>query len=201
MYTQPKLYEKINRHPDTLTVFGKQLLDEGTCSAQTLEEIKAMVNRTLEADFQAAKTWEVHNPTQQSGLSTMSLIVHLHSRRRSSTTGSRPRSGQRGLFPFTPRHDVCLCVCPSVCQWSGFLSPRQRSRIRETGVEEARLREIGAKICTFPPSLQVHKQLQKIIQARLDTIVRGEGIDWGTAEALAFGTLLLEGNHVRLRCT
>ena len=62
MYTQPKLYEKINRHPDTLAVFGKQLLDEGTCSAQTLEEIKAMVNRTLEADFQAAKTWEVHNP-------------------------------------------------------------------------------------------------------------------------------------------
>ena len=96
---------------------------------------------------------------------------------------------------------VCVCVRLCVCQWSGFLSPRQRSRIRETGVEEARLREIGAKICTFPPSLQVHKQLQKIIQARLDTIVRGEGIDWGTAEALAFGTLLLEGNHVRLRCT
>ena len=87
-----------------------------------------------------------------------------------------------------------------VCQWSGFLSPRQRSRIRETGVDEARLKEIGTKICAFPPTLQVHKQLQKIIQARMDTIVRGEGIDWGTAEALAFGTLLLEGNHVRLRC-
>ena len=26
----------------------------------------------------------------------------------------------------------------------------------------------------------------------------GKGIDWATAEALAFGTLLLEGNHVRL---
>ena len=72
MYTQPKLYEKINRHPDTLTVFGKQLLDEGTCSAQTLEEIKAMVNRTLEADFQAAKTWEVHNSTQH----LLQWIVH-----------------------------------------------------------------------------------------------------------------------------
>lgn len=30
------------------------------------------------------------------------------------------------------------------------------------------------------------------------SIVDGEGVDWGTAEALAFGTLLLEGNHVRL---
>jgi 2-oxoglutarate dehydrogenase E1 component len=32
----------------------------------------------------------------------------------------------------------------------------------------------------------------------MDTIVKGAGIDWGTAEALAFGSLLLEGNHVRL---
>lgn len=30
------------------------------------------------------------------------------------------------------------------------------------------------------------------------SIEDGEGVDWGTAEALAFGTLLLEGNHVRL---
>eukprot|EP01036_Dinobryon_divergens_P028687 gene28687-37675_t len=147
MYTQPKLYERITKHPDTLSVYGKQLLDEGTCTAQTLEEIKTMVNATLEADFQAAKTWET---TKYDWLSS---------------------------------------------KWSGFLSPRQRSRIRETGVDEARLKEIGTKICAFPPTLQVHKQLQKIIQARMDTIVRGEGIDWGTAEALAFGTLLLEGNH------
>ena len=80
-----------------------------------------------------------------------------------------------------------------------WLRTRSGSRILETGVDEKRLREIGTKICAFPSSLLVHKQLQKIIQARLDTIVRGEGIDWGTAEALAFGTLLLEGNHVRLR--
>jgi 2-oxoglutarate dehydrogenase complex dehydrogenase (E1) component-like enzyme len=43
-----------------------------------------------------------------------------------------------------------------------------------------------------------HKQLQKILQARHDAIQDGKGIDWGTAEALAFGSLLLEGNHVRL---
>jgi 2-oxoglutarate dehydrogenase E1 component len=59
MYTQPKLYERITKHPDTLSVYAKQLLDEATCTAQTLEEIKTMVNATLEADFQAAKTWEV----------------------------------------------------------------------------------------------------------------------------------------------
>jgi 2-oxoglutarate dehydrogenase E1 component len=83
-------------------------------------------------------------------------------------------------------------------RWSGFLSPRQRSRIRETGVEKEKLREIGQKMCVIPSHIQVHKQLEKIIAARLDTIQKGEGIDWGTAEALAIGSLLMEGNHVRL---
>jgi len=83
-------------------------------------------------------------------------------------------------------------------KWSGFLSPRQRSRIRNTGVSVEKLREVGLKMSTLPKTLNVHKQLEKIFQARKDTIERGEGIDWGTAEGLAFGTLLLEGNHVRL---
>jgi len=83
-------------------------------------------------------------------------------------------------------------------KWSGFLSPRQRSRIRATGVEVNKLKYIGKVVSTFPPTLTVHKQLEKILSARNDTIEKGENIDWGTAEALAFGSLLLEGNHVRL---
>merc|ERR1719181_1246565 len=38
----------------------------------------------------------------------------------------------------------------------------------------------------------------KQVAAKKETIETGEGIDWGTAEALAFGGLLLEGTHVRL---
>lgn len=38
-------------------MYGKQLVEEGSCTKEALEEIKAMVNRTLEAEFQAAKTW------------------------------------------------------------------------------------------------------------------------------------------------
>jgi 2-oxoglutarate dehydrogenase E1 component len=51
-------------------------------------------------------------------------------------------------------------------------------------------------MCNPPADFKVHKQLERILAARKDTIVKGEGIDWGTAEALAFGTMLLEGNHV-----
>jgi 2-oxoglutarate dehydrogenase E1 component len=83
-------------------------------------------------------------------------------------------------------------------KWDGFKSPGQRSRVRETGIHADRLREIGAKIGSVPEGFVLHRQLEKILAARRKTVEEGKGIDWGTAEALAFGTLLLEGNHVRL---
>jgi len=83
-------------------------------------------------------------------------------------------------------------------RWKGFRTPRQQSRIQSTGFALEKLREIGVKTCSLPEDLNVHKQLQRIIGARMSSITSGEGIDWGTAEALAFGSLLMEGNHVRL---
>ena len=150
MYTQPQLYGKINKHPDTLKVYEKQLTADGTCSEKELADIRTMVMATLESEFAAAKDW------------------------------------------VTPKNDWLSS------RWSGFLSPRQRSRIRETGYDARQLRDIGLKMCSWPDTLHVHKQLEKIFAARRETIETGEGVDWGTAEALAFGTLLVEGNHVRL---
>jgi hypothetical protein len=41
-------------------------------------------------------------------------------------------------------------------------------------------------------------QVAKVFEGKQAMIASGNGIDWGTAESLAFGTLLLEGNHVRI---
>ena len=150
MYTQPQLYAKINKHPDTLKVYESHLVTDGTCSQKELDDIRASVMSTLESEFIAAKDW------------------------------------------VTPKNDWLSS------RWSGFLSPRQHARIRETGCNVDKLRDIGLKMCSWPANLHVHKQLEKIFAARRDTIEKGAGIDWGTAEALAFGTLLVEGNHIRL---
>jgi len=83
-------------------------------------------------------------------------------------------------------------------KWAGFLGWKQTSRIRPTGVSIELLKDIGIKSSTLPENLKVHKQLVRIFKARNDSIVSGVGIDWATAEALAFGSLLREGNHVRL---
>ncbi|KAK9823376.1 hypothetical protein WJX72_002327 [[Myrmecia] bisecta] len=82
--------------------------------------------------------------------------------------------------------------------WKGFMSPHQQARIRNTGVPMDFLKEVGMAITTLPPELTPHRQVKKVYDARRQVVESGEGVDWGFAEALAFGTLLSEGNHVRL---
>jgi len=83
-------------------------------------------------------------------------------------------------------------------RWEGFKSPQQLSRIYETGCEMDHLRQIGIKAGTVPEGFKLHRQMGKIFKARREMAEQGEGIDWGTAEAMAFGSLLIEGNHVRI---
>jgi 2-oxoglutarate dehydrogenase E1 component len=83
-------------------------------------------------------------------------------------------------------------------RWSGFKGPQQLSRVRPTGCDIDLLRRIGVQAGTVPEGFKLHRQMEKIFQARRTMAEQGEGIDWGTGEAMAFGSLLLEGNHVRI---
>jgi len=68
----------------------------------------------------------------------------------------------------------------------------------DTGVSLERLADIGTKLCQVPATFAVHKTVKRFLDNRLAAIESGEGIDWATGEALAFGTLLTEGHPVRL---
>jgi len=72
------------------------------------------------------------------------------------------------------------------------------SKPQLTGVPQKELRELGKELFTMPENFTPHPTIKKIYQARVKAMETGTGIDFGTAEALAFGTLLQEGNHVRL---
>jgi 2-oxoglutarate dehydrogenase E1 component len=67
-----------------------------------------------------------------------------------------------------------------------------------TGAPLAELREIGAKLTEVPQGFNVHKTILRFLENRRQMMETGEGIDWATAEALAFGTLVRGGNPVRL---
>lgn len=84
--------------------------------------------------------------------------------------------------------------------WEGFIQPGQANLARraDTGVDESTLRSVGKVLTEVPNGFNIHRTLARILDAKDQMITTGEGVDWATAEALAFGTLLSEGYHVRL---
>ena len=68
----------------------------------------------------------------------------------------------------------------------------------ETAVELDVLRRIGKTMTTPPDHMTLNSKLIRILKTRATNIEAGANIDWATAEHLAFGSLLLEGDTVRL---
>ncbi|XXQ30002.1 2-oxoglutarate dehydrogenase, mitochondrial [Plasmodiophora brassicae] len=82
--------------------------------------------------------------------------------------------------------------------WEGLKAPSQHSLRKMTGVDQGTLLSIGEKLCTTPEGFNVHRRLANILKNKESMFESQASFDWGTAEALAFGSLLLEKIHVRL---
>lgn len=86
--------------------------------------------------------------------------------------------------------------------WEDFKSPKELATEvlphLPTSVDESILKDIGNKISEAPEGFEIHRNLKRILNTRKKTVETGEGIDWATGEALAFGSLALEGYHVRV---
>jgi 2-oxoglutarate dehydrogenase complex dehydrogenase (E1) component-like enzyme len=67
-----------------------------------------------------------------------------------------------------------------------------------TGVALEKLNLISEKISSLPEDFKLHPKLIKFFEARKDFSSKDVKVDWAFAESLAFGSLLLEGNPVRL---
>ncbi|MEX0859740.1 MAG: 2-oxoglutarate dehydrogenase E1 component, partial [Cucumibacter sp.] len=68
----------------------------------------------------------------------------------------------------------------------------------KTGVDIATVADIGAKLALAPDGFNVHPTIRRFLDNRRKLIETGDGIDWALAEALALGTLVVEGHPVRL---
>jgi len=68
----------------------------------------------------------------------------------------------------------------------------------DTRVKQEILRYIAEKALQWPENFRPHPNVRKVYQARYEAVQKGQGLDWGTAEMLAYGSLLLENNPVRL---
>ena len=82
--------------------------------------------------------------------------------------------------------------------WSRYKPEKGKDKRGVTGADKDILFNISEKTNTIPTDVNIHKTIRKILEARKQTVKQGFGIDWSTAEALAFGSLLQEGYPVRL---
>ena len=84
--------------------------------------------------------------------------------------------------------------------WSGLSTPERESEWTDgdTSVAPDVLQRIGAAISTAPANFEVNSKIVRQLEAKRAAIESGEGVDWATGEALAFGSLLVEGHRVRL---
>ncbi|MEI6159302.1 MAG: 2-oxoglutarate dehydrogenase E1 component, partial [Roseococcus sp.] len=85
--------------------------------------------------------------------------------------------------------------------WTGLKavgSTEQVEQLHETAVSLDTLREVGSALCRVPADFNANSKIVRQLEAKKVAIETGEGLDWATGEALAFGTLLLEGHRVRL---
>ncbi|MFA7585117.1 MAG: 2-oxoglutarate dehydrogenase E1 component, partial [Novosphingobium sp.] len=86
-------------------------------------------------------------------------------------------------------------------RWSGFnkpVDPETARRNVATGIEGKLFDSLGRTLTTVPEGLTIHKTLARVLDAKREMFRSGEGFDWATGEALAYGSLVSEGYAVRL---
>lgn len=150
-FTQPLLYQAINKHERSERIFAQKLVSDGTAMQPELDHIRESQWKQYSEDFDAAKDYK------------------------------------------PPKDSEWVAT-----KWEGIRSPNSLAAIRPTGIDEGLLRRIGMRLCDVPDDVTVHRNLLRILKAKRERVEEGTGLDWGTAEALAFGSMLLEGTHVRI---
>ncbi len=151
-YTQPSMYQKIDKKPTVRRMYIDRLMALGQLTEQKAEEIVLSQRRILEEAFREVR--------------------------------------EKG------------CV-PGTYSMGGVWAPYRGGPDRETpkvptGVPRDRLIALSEKLLDFPPGFKPHPKVLPVLKQRHDRLVAGEPFDWGTAEALAYATILDEGYPVRL---
>ncbi|KAJ5693107.1 hypothetical protein N7462_002530 [Penicillium macrosclerotiorum] len=153
-FTQPKMYEQIEKKPPHLDLYVKKLAQEGIV---TQEEVGQM----------EGEVWNIMT--------------------KSLENSKNPESLEREYL---------------TAPWMGLKSPTEVKQeilpTRSTAITRDMVDAVASKLGIPDEPFQVHKSLKRILQKRQESLIGGQEIDWATAEALALGTLCLEGYHVRI---
>ncbi|WP_309662977.1 2-oxoglutarate dehydrogenase E1 component [Sphingomonas sp.] len=86
-------------------------------------------------------------------------------------------------------------------RWLGLGSPEEPvlgRRNTATAISDNEVATLGKILTQVPDGFHIHPTLQRILDAKTQMFASGDGVDWATGEALAFGSLVADGQGVRL---
>ncbi len=83
-------------------------------------------------------------------------------------------------------------------RWSHLDRNKEDYQRGQTAISTDTLKEVGRALSTAPEGFPIHKTVARLLESKQQMFETGEGFDWATAEALAFGSLMTEGYPVRL---
>ncbi len=106
---------------------------------------------------------------------------------------------RRGLDEGTPQTKNVLGLIGNkhTVDWTKYHDVDWFEEIR-SGVKPALLKDLAARVTTFPEGFTLHRQVQKIVDDRRKMAAGQLMVDWGFAETLAYASLLEEGYEIRL---
>jgi len=109
----------------------------------------------------------------------------------------------RAEFEKAQKNAVSFEKTPKMWQlpsyWNNFEGGRYKAEFDiDTGVSKEKLQEITAKLTTYPDGFAIHPKVKKLLEQRTAMGAGKNLVDYGMAEALAFGSLVMEGVPVRL---
>ncbi|CAD8094539.1 unnamed protein product [Paramecium sonneborni] len=149
-FTQPIMYEKIDKAPPVFIKYSEKLIAQGIVTKEQVDQLMKTHENNLELAYQKSRQMDYN------------------------------------LKDWQP------------VPWEMIKVPLLWGRIKDTGVPLNILKTLGEKINKIPNEFNAHPQIRKFYEERLSWIQKDQPIDFATAEALAFGTLLHEGFNIRL---
>ncbi len=120
--------------------------------------------------------------------------------------GEAPRLREEFTEHLQEEFDAATSYKPNEADWFGGrwaglnkpVDPETARRNVDSAIEKKLFDSLGRTLTSVPDDLTIHKTLGRVLKAKADMFESGEGFDWATAEALAFGSLVTEGFGVRL---
>lgn len=153
-FTQPLLYEAINRHPSVLQLYTDQLVGEGVVTENEAKRVHTKFQQKLEDELQQARRHEAPPPP--------------------------PEAFARQWRDYRRAHAQDFEQSP------------------ETGVGLRRLNRIADALVSIPEEFHIYPRLERVFRNRRSLYFEDKVVDWGLAEQLAWGSLLVEGHPVRI---